>query len=114
VNQINIIIPYIHRGQWVFDDMDKGLKREPFVGGSDLIIDKLTQGISGADTGFILMFSSGPFPEAQSKFTWIESGHGGNWYSSESFGMNGWLCPALLKYFDEAPKELYVRARGIK
>jgi hypothetical protein len=24
--------------------------------------------------------------------------------------MEGWLCPALFKYFDKAPPELYVRA----
>ena len=24
--------------------------------------------------------------------------------------MEGWLCPALLKYYREAPKELYVKA----
>lgn len=24
--------------------------------------------------------------------------------------MEGWLCPALFKYFDETPKETYVKA----
>jgi hypothetical protein len=24
--------------------------------------------------------------------------------------MEGWLCPALFKYFEEAPPELYVQA----
>ena len=25
--------------------------------------------------------------------------------------MVGWLCPALLKYFDEAPQEIYAEVR---
>jgi hypothetical protein len=25
--------------------------------------------------------------------------------------MEGWLCPALLRYFAEAPKELYVQVK---
>ena len=26
--------------------------------------------------------------------------------------LEGWLCPALLKYFPEAPKQLYVRIKS--
>ena len=33
-----------------------------------------------------------------------------NWYYSPEFDMEGWLCPALFKYFDKAPRELYGRA----
>jgi hypothetical protein len=24
--------------------------------------------------------------------------------------MEGWLCPALFKYFEKAPKEIYIKA----
>jgi hypothetical protein len=27
-------------------------------------------------------------------------------------GMEGWLCPALLKYFDKAPKKIYVQIKA--
>jgi hypothetical protein len=29
--------------------------------------------------------------------------------------MEGWLCPALFKYFEEAPKRIYVqvKAKGV-
>jgi hypothetical protein len=27
--------------------------------------------------------------------------------------MEGWLCPALLRYFSEAPKQLYVQVRSL-
>jgi hypothetical protein len=26
--------------------------------------------------------------------------------------MEGWLCPALFRYFDEAPEEIYVKAEA--
>lgn len=26
-------------------------------------------------------------------------------------GMDGWLCPALLRYFPEAPRTLYVQVK---
>ncbi len=35
---------------------------------------------------------------------------GGNWYQTDSPAMQGWLCPALFCYFDEAPGELYLKA----
>lgn len=35
---------------------------------------------------------------------------GGNWYWNESLGMEGWLCPALFKYFDTAPERIYAQA----
>ncbi|MGH7971928.1 MAG: DUF6717 family protein [Limisphaerales bacterium] len=34
----------------------------------------------------------------------------GNWYFSPEFKIEGWLCPALFKYFDQAPTEIYVKA----
>jgi hypothetical protein len=27
-------------------------------------------------------------------------------------GIEGWLCPALFKYFDKAPAELYAKAES--
>jgi hypothetical protein len=36
---------------------------------------------------------------------------GGNVYYSGDFDSEGWLCPALLRYFDEAPKKLYLAVR---
>jgi hypothetical protein len=42
--------------------------------------------------------------------TWRRGEYGGNWYYSEEYEAEGWLCPALLKYFADAPEEIYVRA----
>ena len=106
MNQIHAIQPYKWNGQWVFDDYHKGLKREAFVGGSNDIIEHFAEGKNTV----ILLFSAEWFPKTF-KFTWVKEEHGGNWYYNEVMDMKGWLCPALLKYFDEAPKELYIQFR---
>lgn len=109
-NALHVIYPYKHEGLWVFDDPRAGLDKEPFVEGADTIIDRALaeKGIDG-EAGFRLLFSAGEFPRYDVKFTWVREGDGGNWYRSEDWQLEGWLCPALFEYFDEAPKEIYAR-----
>jgi len=110
MNAITVIRPYKHVGLWVFDDERAGLVREPFVGGADVLIDRALEakGINGED-GFRLTFSAGEFPGYDHRFTWVRAGDGGNWYESQDFHTEGWLCPALFKYFDRAPEALYAK-----
>ena len=110
MNSINIIVPYQYEGMWVFDDPQVGLNKEPFVSGADTLIDALVADIPDADRGFRLLFSASPFPGYTSKLEWRREEYGGNWYFSTDFTMEGWLCPALFKYFDKAPREIYVKA----
>ena len=109
-NSIMILEPYRHSGTWVFDDPITGLVREPFVEGVPEMIDYLVKDIPDANKGFRMLFSAKPFPEHMMKVTWRRAEHGGNWYFSEELNMEGWLCPALFKYFKGAPKEIYVKA----
>ena len=53
--------------------------------------------------------SAGPFPAYDLKLDWLREGDGGNWYWAEQFELEGWLCPALFRYFDEAPREIYAQ-----
>ena len=110
-NALNVIHPYKWEGLWVFDDERVGLDKEPFVEGADTIIEKAlaVKDIPKAEKGFRLLFSAGPFPNYDLKFEWLREGDGGNWYRAEEFEMEGWLCPALLKYFDAPPREIYAR-----
>lgn len=112
MNAISIIAPYRYGGIWVFDDPAAGLCREPFVSGIDTMIDRLVADIPDAARGFRLLFSSSPFPGFTVKLEWRRSEYGGNWYWCPQFGIEGWLCPALFKYFAEAPPELYARAEA--
>ena len=61
-NSILCITPYDHKGQWVFDDPEVGLVREPFVSGADVIIDKMVEQLENPADGFTLLFSTQPFP----------------------------------------------------
>ena len=112
MNAINLIVPYRYEGMWVFDDARVGLDKEPFVSGADTMIDVLVADIPNAQKGFRLLFSATPFPGYQVKLEWAREEYGGNWYFSPDFKMEGWLCPALFKYFEKAPKEIYVKAEA--
>ena len=114
-NQINVIAPYwLDDVQtWVFDDERVGLMQEPFVAGADVFLSHLVQDIPNARNGFRLLFSTGPFPGYQHKLTWVREELGGNWYRAVDPPMEGWLCPALFLYFDEAPAELYLKAEPL-
>lgn len=113
MNSINVIFPYLRKGIWMFDDSSVGLHEEPFVGGADTLIDFLTQSLPRADKGFSLTFSAKYFPGSQFKISWVREENGGNVYNFEEINHEAWLCPALFKYFDSAPKEIFVRISSI-
>lgn len=110
MNSIGVIAPYKYEGMWVFDDPRVALVREPFVAGIDTMMDRLVENIPHAEKGFRLLFSAAPFPGYAVELHWRREEYGGNWYYCPQFAMEGWLCPALFKYFDSAPRKLYVRA----
>ena len=114
MNQIMVIKPYFYANTWVFDDEAVGLDKEPFVSGIPEMIKFLTRGIHDAETGFRMLFSAQPFPGYQEKLTWVREEMCGNIYWSDTLKQEGWLCPALLKYFTSgAPKEIYVTAEAL-
>ena len=112
-NSLSVLHPYKSGPTWVFDDESVGLKMEPFVFGIDDMIERLTADVPDAAKGFRLIFSPQAFPGYAAKLEWRREEAGGNWYFSPTFGFEGWLCPALFKYFDVAPKEFYVKAESL-
>lgn len=110
-NSIFVIKPYKWSGMWVFDDPGRDLQREPFVAGADRMIDQATSGIRHAEQGIVLIFSAGHFPDAQIVLEWVRAEGGGNVYRWATADMEGWLCPAMLKFFDAPPARLYVEVR---
>jgi hypothetical protein len=110
-NSIHVIHPYKHEGTWVFDDPSVGLVQEPFVDGADAIIERLVAAIPDAARGFTLLFAAAPFAGANARLDWRRADAGGNWYYLEALAMEGWLCPALFKYFSAAPPTLYVQCK---
>ena len=112
MNAINVIAPYRHLDMWVFDDPRVGLSAEPFVGGADEMIDRVTAGLPDPDQGFVMVFSAGPFPGSQFRLEWRREEGVGNVYYSRDLDAEGWLCPALLRYFVETPPEIYVQVKA--
>lgn len=134
-----ILYPYLKGQVWVFDDEKQNLKEEAFVQGMSEIIDATLAKkgkIRKAKKGFKLTFSDKPFVGHDVKLTWFKPGNlegkytleidgkmqtfefciKGDWYhTGRSFKkrMEGWLCPALLKYFDTPPKHLYCSAESL-
>ena len=113
VGSVNLIAPYKYSGMWVFDDPEVGLLREPFVGGADTIIDQLVVGIPCAESGFAMIFCDGPFPGYDVHLKWVRADGDGNRYYSERLDREGWLCPALLKYFEHPPRDLFIELRPL-
>ena len=122
-NALMTLRPYKWGTMWVFDDAAVGLRKEPFVSGIPEILDDLLaeNKINDPDNGYYLTFSATPFPGYQRVMDWTEAETGGNWYECENAAgehKEGWLCPALFKYYDNAPKKLYAkvesRAKGEK
>jgi hypothetical protein len=91
-------------------DAVTGLVREPFISEADNILDVLAEHIPNAADEFKIIFSASPFPGCTARFVWTRAEYGGNWYRWPEREMEGWLCPALLKYFESSPKEIFVQA----
>jgi len=111
MNSILLLSPYKDNGIWVFDDPRVGLVREPFVMGIDVMLDRITQSIPNAERGFNMLFSSSPFPGYVVHLDLLRTEYDGNWYHCPELGIEGWLCPALFKYFDQAPEHLYIQVK---
>ena len=110
-NQITIIKPYRYEGQWVFDDASVDLLREPFIAGADTLIDVAIaeKDIKKADKGFLLLFSASRFPGADHELVWQRKEMDGDVYRLGE--LEGWLCPALLKYFNTPPARIWVQVK---
>src|SRR5262249_56578330 len=107
-----VIRPYRWNGLWVFDDADVGLTREPFVAGVPEMIERATGELPGAAEEFLAVFSAGRFPGAQVVLERVREEGGGTVYRWPETGQQGWLCPALFRYFDRAPERLYIEIRA--
>jgi hypothetical protein len=59
------------------------------------------------------LFSAKAFPGHQKELKWLRGDSGGNYYALNDPPMEGWICPAMFKYYSEAPQNLYVKAESI-
>ena len=127
-NVLMVIEPYWYQDTWVFDDVSKGLEKEPLEGrfegelaeivelgrlvggGLSRMVDYLVKGMPNARNGFILLLSSKPFADYQVELARMEEEYGGWTYRAKDYRAEPWLPPTLLRYFKTAPESLYVKA----
>ena len=102
-----VIRLYKNAGIWVFDDDATGLVREPFVAG----IPEIIETIVGTAQAFTVVFSAEAFPGSKHVLTCERCEGGGFWYRHNVTDQEGWLCPALFKYFAQAPLEIHLDVR---
>lgn len=112
-----VLFPYKHQDLWVFDDARVGLVREPFVQGVPEILESLLKRkripLAEAARGFSLTFAATHFQQADTIADWVSEENGGNWYETREDKRRGWLCPALYRYFPEAPPTLWVSVESL-
>lgn len=118
--QIQSIAPYFLHSQWVFDSDRHGLYEEAFVCGMSEIIDAVLEDNdivpASVESGFRLTFSANKWPKSTHSLKWLAAEDDGNVYEirlKDGVTMQGWLCPALFCFFDEAPKEIHVGVEKI-
>ena len=113
LNENSIFVLYPKRssfGIWSFDDPTKSLVSEPFVGVTNLVIDRMAQE-SGYDLKdnpqIAIFFSATEFPDSQCSLLLQSTSPSGSTYKDDKSDLLPWLCPAFFKYFPEAPISLY-------
>ena len=101
------IKPYYEKGLgWLFDDPERGIYREPFVGGTPQMIDRILS-IKGLPPKkqFSLVFSDQTFLGVDATIDAV----GERTYHHAETGMTGWLCIVLRAYFPTSPPQIFVK-----
>ena len=110
-NQINVLHIFKEDGVWMFNDGDIDIYKEPFISSMNPIIESMVKGDK-----FIAFISKDPMPytlildRIDKRQKWLNNnidmiGH----YKLRGTKLIGWLCPCLLNYFTDYPKEIYVK-----
>ena len=107
---------YFQDGFWMFDDEYREIYEEPFVAGADLLFDEMSGRVDDHSINQCsIVFGHTPIPEADVHAVLSHGdGYDGHYYTVEHYkpeiqGFQFWLCPALLAFYDEAPKDIFVK-----
>ena len=108
-NSLFVIMPYFDKSleAWVFDDEERGLKKEALVLGADLLCQRLYEKYGD----FSASFSANYIPDSDIVLhrRTEPSRQNGTWYVEATTKQDTWLCPALFKFFNEAPDSIYLK-----
>ena len=113
-NTIFRIVVYRQDGLWVFDDKQYDISGQPFVFGSDLILEKMVAEINDAEVRVNVLFSSIPFPGSEYCLKFVRQETEGFVYRWEEMKLQGWLSPSLRNYFMEPPPKMYLQLLAVQ
>jgi hypothetical protein len=114
MNSIFRILVRLVDGLWVFDDLKFGVKEQPFVFGSDLILVKMVAGVDEELDRVNILFSSVPFPGSEHCLKFVREETEGFVYRWEDEKLQGWMSPSLRNYFPDPPPKIFLQLLQIE
>ncbi len=119
-DKIQRIRPYFDKEiGWVFDDPKFGIVKELLTDGIDTILDIVSAKHKfNKYAGFDVYFSDSEIHDFDLSFVKtssidIDQESEGVVYLCVEYDMIGWLCPVLFRYFDAAPKTIYIKLSNL-
>ena len=109
MNSIFRILVRLVDGLWVFDDLKFGVKEQPFVFGSDLILVKMVARVDEELDRVNILFSSIPFPGSEHCLEFVREETEGFVYRWEDEKLQGWMSPSLRNYFPDPPPKIFLQ-----
>ena len=108
-NSVFRVLVRVVDGLWVFDDSKFGIWEQPFVFGSDLILEKLVAGVDEELDRVNILFSSIPFPGSEHCLKFVREETEGFVYRWEDEKLQGWMSPSLRNYFPDPPPKIFLQ-----
>ena len=109
MNSLFRIIIHRQDGLWVFSDRRFAIDDQPFVFGSDLILEKMVAGVDEELDRVNVLFSAIPFPGSEHCLEFIREETEGVVYQWADHNLQGWMSPSLRNYFNEPPPKIYLQ-----
>jgi len=108
-NSIFRVLARYVNGVWVFDDSKFEIREQPFVFGSDLILEKMVAGVGEELDRVNVLFSSIPFPGSEYCLEFVREETEGFVYRWEDEKLQGWMSPSLQNYFPDPPPKIFLQ-----
>ena len=108
-----VLVRFVDR-VWVFDDSKFGICEQPFVFGSDLILEKMVARVDEELDRVNILFSSIPFPGSEHCLEFVREVTEGFVYRWEDEKLQGWMSPSLRNYFTEPPPKIYIQILAVE
>ena len=108
-NSVFRVLVRVIDGLWVFDDSEFGLREQPFVFGSDLILEKMVAEVGEEIDRMNILFSGIPFPGSEHCLKFVREETEGFVYRWEDEKLQGWMSPSLRNYFPEPAPKIYLQ-----